>query len=152
MVRESITRTAPGWEERTTSLLEPAARDADGAGDGAQLRPGFTRIAALLDVEASGGGTGLQVWLQHSPDGERWMDLAAFEAVPGAPFQVLWIEAQPALPGAVEPATDCALAAGTLRHGFVFSRLRARWTAGGASHTFRVDVVAIYERPKGGRG
>lgn len=150
MARESITRTAPGWEERTTPLLETAERDADGAGAGVQLHPGFARLAALLDVEAFGGGGGLQVWLQHSPDGERWLDLGAFNTAASSPFQVLWIEAQPVLEGAVEPATDGALAAGTLREGFVFSRLRVRWTVGGVAHTFGVDVVAIYER-EGGR-
>ena len=73
MGRESITRTAPGWEERTTTLLAAASRSADGVGGAVSLYPGFARIAALLDVPVFGGGGGLQVWLQHSPDGTRWM-------------------------------------------------------------------------------
>jgi hypothetical protein len=146
MGRESITRTAPGWEERTTTLLASASRSADGVGSPVSLYPGFARIAALLDVPVFGGGGGLQVWLQHSPDGSRWMDLAAFNTVASSPHQVLWMEAQPELAGAVEPATDGALSTGELRSGFIFPRLRVRWTVGGVSHTFGVDLVAIYER------
>lgn len=147
MAHESITRTAPGWEERTAVLLAPAARGADGAGAAVALRPGFARLAVLLDVTAFGGGSGLRVWLQHSRDGVRWQDLASFITAAGVDAQVAWIEAQPQIQNRVQHVTQGLLLGGTVESGFVFSRLRARWTVGGASHTFGVEAVAIYERP-----
>src|SRR5688572_4521508 len=143
MPHETITRTAPGWEERTATLLAPAARAADGTGDSVPLRPGFARLALLLDVTAYGGGAGLRVWVQHSPDGSRWQDLASFMAVSGVEAQVAWIEAQPKVQNAVQHATNGLMIAGTTQDGFVFSRLRVRWTVGGVSHTFGAEVVAI---------
>ncbi len=142
-----ITRTAPGWEERTVTLLLPEARTGDGSGPGVPLRPGFARLALLLDVTGFGGGEGLTVRVQHSPDGSRWYDIAAFQPAAGVESQVAWLEAQPALSGVVCPPGQLLLAAGTVHPGFVMPLLRARWEAGGPlTHAFGVDVVAIYPR------
>jgi hypothetical protein len=144
---ERITRTAPGWEERTVTLLASAARAVDGAGASALVRPGFARLAFLLDVTAYGGGTGLKVWIQHSPDGARWLDLAAFALVTAAGPQIAWLEAQPELESCVAACSDGAMAAGTVHEGFVMPRLRVKWSVGGAvTHTFGVELVAIYAR------
>jgi hypothetical protein len=127
-------------------LLPEDARSADGAGAAVALCPGFRRLALLLDVSAW-GGAGLQVYVQHSADGGRWMDLAAFEPVTGAGAQVAWVEAQPEIAGTVCPADECTLAPGTVQPGFACSKLRVRWTLSGpATHSFAVEAVAIYER------
>lgn len=146
MRHQPITRTAPGWEERTAVLLAPETRATDGVGAPVRLRPGFARLALLLDVPQFGGGSGLRVWVQHSPDGNRWLDLAAFISVSGVDAQVAWLEAQPEVVNRVQYATSGTLLAGTAHQGFLFSRLRVRWTVGGASHTFGAEVVALYER------
>ncbi len=146
MAREAITRTAPGWEERTVALLPAMARLADGAGEPVRLRPGFARLALLLESGGGPNGVGLRVWVQHSPDGMRWADLASFGDAAAAPDQVAWIEAQPEQPGSVAAWGDGQLGAGQVADGFVMSWLRVRWSCGGAIHTFGVDVVAIYER------
>jgi len=147
-----LTRTAPGWEERTAVLLAEGLRAGDGAGDAVCLRPGFARLAVLLDVAAWGGGAGLRIWLQHSPDGERWLDVAAFPTVAQAGPQVAWIEAQPELSGTLAVPTDGTMSPGVLHSGFVMSRLRVRWGGGGASHSFGVEAVAIYPRVGSGGG
>ncbi len=144
MTSTKPTRTAPGWEERTVTLAPLAERDEDGAGATFTLRPGFSRLAALLDVTAFGGGSGLSVWLQHSPDGTRWLDAGAFAIVSGIDTQVLWQEAQPEVGGLACPILEGELAHGTSHGGFLFSRLRVRWTVGAGTHTFGVDLVAIY--------
>jgi hypothetical protein len=147
MAYQPITRTAPGWEERTALVLPPGVRTADGAGSPITLRPGFARLALLLEVTQFGGGSGLRVWIQHSPDGVRWLDLAAFDAVDAAGAQVAWVEAQPALAGSVGTAADGQMAPATVHQGFALSRLRARWSTGGVvAHAFAVEAVAIYER------
>lgn len=147
MSYEPITRTAPGWEERTVTLLPPGARSTDGVGPPVGLRPGFARLALLLDVTAFGGGSGLRVHVQHSRDGARWHDIAAFAVVTEAGSQIAWLEAQPALAGSVEAATDGGMPAGAVHSGFVLPRLRVRWSLGGETvHAFGVDAVAIYRR------
>ena len=143
MSYRSITRTAPGWEERTVPLLESLARDGSGVSEAVALRPGFARLALLLDGAAAGGT--LRVWVQHSADGECWQDLAAFDAVTTADAQVAWVEAQPEIAGSVHSQQDGGLAAGTVHAGFAMSRLRIRWSCATA-HLFGVDVVAIYPR------
>ena len=144
MATERVTRTAPGWEERTLILTPPADHAGDGTGAAHALRPGFQRLAVLLEVTAFGGGSGLSVYLQHSPDGVRWLDAAAFNLVTGAETQVLWLEAQPAVTGAAYAATADPVGPGMPHPGFLFRRLRVRWSTGGGTHTFGVDVVAIY--------
>ena len=143
MSYRTMTRTAPGWEERTVALLPSVARDGSGVSEAVALRPGFARLALLLDGAAAGGS--LRVWVQHSANGECWQDLAAFDAVTTADAQIAWVEAQPSLAGCVHAQQDGALAEGTVHEGFVMSRLRVRWTCGTA-HVFCVDVVAIYPR------
>ena len=146
MARVAITRTAPGWEERTTTLLSSAARGIDGVGETVNLRPGFARLALLLDAQGAGTGAGLRIWVQHSWDGTRWADLAAFDLVNATFAQVAWVEAQPEIDGSVVQRMDGQMAEGEVHSGFVMSKLRVRWTCGGATHVFGVDVVAIYER------
>jgi hypothetical protein len=145
MAREAITRTAPGWEERTYTLLPLAAHALSGVSDGVTLRPGFARVALLLEVTAI-GLSGVRAWVQHSPDGERWADLAAFETQNSTGAQVAWVEAQPELAGGVFPLLDGEMAEGEVHQGFTMSRLRVRWFSGGAGLMFGVEAVAIYER------
>ena len=146
MAYEPVTRTAPGWEERSAVLLAPGIRSADGAGPVLTLRPGFARLAVLLDVRTYGGGSGLRVFIQHSADGARWHDIAAFATAQEVGPQIAWVEAQPAV-GGVAAATDGGMAQSTVHQGFVMPRLRVRWSVGGVvTHSFQVDLVAIYER------
>jgi hypothetical protein len=133
------------WQERTAVLLPAGVRAAEGVGPALALRPGFARVAVELDVTAFGGGSGLRVWLQHSADGEHWRDCAAFAAVTAVGAQVAWLEAQPALAGAVTPTGDGLLAAGSVHAGFLHPRFRARWTLGGSvAHTFGLHLTAVY--------
>lgn len=142
--RIPITRTAPGWEERTLRLARPVARRGAGTGAIVTLPPGFARLALLLDVRYV-DLPGLRVWVQHSPGGDCWHDLAAFEGVDGPDAQVAWVEAQPAVAGAVGPVPDGSLPPGSVHGGFCFPRLRARWSApAGRSHLLGVELVAIY--------
>ena len=136
------TRTAPGWEERTAVLAQVESRSGTDHGPTLALHPGFTRLAALLEVTATEGG--LSVWLQHSPDGIRWFDAGAFAPPPEPESQVLWMEAQRTASGLATPVLEGELAHGTASAGFLFSRLRVCWSGGTGPHTFGVDVVAIY--------
>ena len=145
-MNQTISHTAPGWEERTLCPLPLLEQSLNGTGEPLVLRPGFVRLAALLEVTAYGGGAGLDVRLQHSPNGSRWLDLAAFDTVVQPGSQVAWLEAEPDAPPRVEAAGEFVLAPGTVSGGGIFSRLRAAWNLGGAVHTFGVDLVAIYRR------
>lgn len=146
MAREAITRTAPGWEERTVTLLPLEEHSMSGVGEAVALRPGFVRMALLFEMTAFGIGPGIRMWVQHSADGERWMDLAAFEEASAAGAQVAWVEAQPVLAGAVCPATDGGMAEGQVHVGFIMPCLRVRWMGSGTGLVFGVEAVVIYER------
>jgi len=147
MPYDPLGRTAPVWEERSGLLLPPGTRGVSGAGPAVALRPGFARLLAVLEVTEFGGGAGLAVRLQHSPDGLLWLDAAAFATAAGPGRQAVWLEAQPRLVGTVAPAGEGDLAAGEVHPGFLTARLRVRWELGGeTAHAFGVTWTAIYER------
>jgi len=123
--------TAPGWEERAITLLRSARRRGCGASPGLELRPGFARLAVL--VEPAAAEPELQLFLQHSEDGSTWHDLLP---VPGS--GILWVEPAPL---GWDPGTDAA----NFRPRRVMPHLRARWTAPpGTGHCFGVQLVAVY--------
>ncbi len=130
-------------------VLAASAARTTGANGTATLIGGFRkRVEIVLDVTASAAVAGdtLDVYVDVSPDGTKWINAAHFAQQAGngaAKTEVAWLD--PSDPGTDTVAVTSDCAAGKQR-AYVWGKyIRARWAivdagAHGQSHTFSVTA------------
>ena len=139
MARGKVTRTAPGWEERSYLLLDTSERRGGGMGGQVLLHPGFARLAVLWSGPALPTGSTLRLVLEGAANGGPWRPLAEFKPWLDGPVGVTWLEGD-------------RLARGVAPGGPLECRLRTRWSGCGEKPEFGVEVVGIYRRKRGNGG
>ena len=135
-------------------LAASALRTTSGTTNGTTFHVGglTQRVMLVLDVTALGVNAGdkLNVYVDVSPDGSKWMNACHFGELLGnagagkTEFAIL----DPSNPGTSTVLTTADAAVSTVRPGVFGTHMRARWAitdAGGATQTFTFSVKAYIQ-------